>query len=162
MILGIGGAGQVAGRLLYPQLTRTLSVGARVVAVSLMVAVTIGAFAFTPATAVLLVLTSVVAGAARGLFTLVGATLVTDLWGPERYASLNGVLGAPVAIAAALGPFVGAWLATASGGYATAYVVLSVVGLVGAGLLGVASRPLASEAAGQDVGATATSSSSRS
>ena len=45
-----------------------------------------------------------VAGAARGLYTLVGATLVTDLWGPERYAAINGVLGAPVALATALGP----------------------------------------------------------
>jgi len=130
--LGLGGAGQVAGRLLYPRLTRVMGLQARVTLVAASVAVTLGVLAAVPGPAVLLVGVSVVAGAARGLFTLVGATLVTDLWGPERYAAINGVLSAPLAGATALGPFLGAWIADATDSYATAFAVLAALAGVGA------------------------------
>ena len=48
-----------------------------------------------------LVLLAVLAGAARGLFTLVGATLVSDHWGPERYAAISGIYNAPILAASA-------------------------------------------------------------
>lgn len=138
--LGLGGAGQVAGRLLYPQLSRRLAVGPRATLVSAAVAVTVGGLAVIPGPTMLLIAVSVVAGAARGLYTLVGATLVSDLWGPQRYAALNGVLGAPVAFAGALGPFVGAWIATGAGGYPVTFLVLAGLAAVGAVLFAVGVR----------------------
>ena len=129
--LGLGGAGQVAGRVLYPRLTRVMGLRARVSLVAGSVAVTLAALALVPGPAWLLIVVSVVAGAARGLFTLVGATLVTDLWGPERSAALNGVLSAPLAGATAVGPFLGAWVADVTDSYAVAFAVLAA--LAGAG-----------------------------
>ncbi len=136
--LGLGGAGQVAGRLLYARMDRHLGLQLRAVLVSGGVGVTIVALAVVPGPVVVLLTVSVVAGAARGLFTLVGATLVTDLWGPERYASLNGVLGAPVTFAAATGPVLGAALAYATGSHATAFGLLGGLALLGAALVGLA------------------------
>lgn len=132
--LGLGGAGQVAGRLLYPRLTRVLGLRARVSLLAGSVALTLGALAAVAGPAWLLIVVSVVAGAGRGLFTLVGAMLVTDLWGPERYAAINGVLSAPLAGATAVGPFLGAWVAAATDSYATAFWVLAVLAGVGTGL----------------------------
>jgi cyanate permease len=129
--LGLGGAGQVAGRLLYPRLTRVMGLRARVTLVSGSVAVTLAVLAAVPGPSLLLIAVSVVAGAARGLFTLVGATLVTDLWGPERYAAINGVLSAPLAGATAIGPFLGAWVAALTDSYATAFAVLAALAGLG-------------------------------
>lgn len=143
--LGLGGAGQVAGRLLYPRLTRVMGLQARVALVAGSVAVTLAALAVAPGPPLLLIVVSVVAGAGRGLFTLVGATLVTDIWGPERYAALNGVLSAPLAGATAIGPFLGAWVADATDSYATAFAVLAATAGLGAVLfvvaVGQAGRP---------------------
>lgn len=136
--LGLGGAGQVAGRLLYPRLTRVMGLQARVSLVAGSVALTLAALAVVPGPAGPLIVVSVVAGAARGLFTLVGATLVTDLWGPARYAALNGVLSAPLAGATAIGPFLGAWVADVTDSYAAAFGVLAALAGLGTLLFVVA------------------------
>ncbi|GAB2731450.1 MFS transporter [Nocardioides pakistanensis] len=129
--LGLGGAGQVAGRLLYPRLARVLPVRTRVTLVTGAMALTLAALAAIPGPHLLLLGVSILAGAARGLYTLVGATLVTDLWGPERYAAINGTLTAPMAAAVAIGPFLGAWIAQAAGGYGTTFVVLAALAGLG-------------------------------
>lgn len=129
--LGLGGAGQVLGRLAFPRLSAATSVQQRVLWGTTALAVTTAILAVVPGPAALLIVISMVAGAARGLYTLVGATLVTDLWGPERYAAINGVLGAPVALATALGPFAGAGIAELTGGYPATFAILA--GLAGIG-----------------------------
>ena len=129
--LGLGGAGQVLGRLAFPRLTAITDVRQRVLWGTSALALTTLALALVPGPAVLLIVVSMVAGAARGLYTLVGATLVSDVWGPERYAAINGVLGAPVALATALGPFAGAGIAQVTGSYPTTFVVLAAVAAVG-------------------------------
>ncbi len=129
--LGLGGAGQVLGRLAFPRLTAITDVGQRVLWGTAAMALTTLTLAIVPGPAALLIVIAMVAGAARGLYTLVGATLVTDLWGPERYAAINGVLGAPVAVATALGPFAGAWIAEVSGGYPATFAVLAALAAVG-------------------------------
>lgn len=107
-------------------------------------ALTLAALAAVTGPGVLLLGVSVLAGAARGLFTLVGATIVTDLWGPERYAAINGTLTAPMAAAVAIGPFLGAWLAQAAGGYGSTSMVLAALAATGTLLfargVGLASR----------------------
>ncbi len=129
--LGLGGAGQVLGRLAFPRLTTMTDVRQRVLWGSSAMALTTLALALIPGPAGLLIAVAIVAGAARGLYTLVSATLVTDLWGPERYAAINGVLGAPVALATALGPFAGAGIAELTGGYPATFAILA--GLAGVG-----------------------------
>lgn len=137
-VLGIGGAGQVVGRLFYPLLARRYGVRGRATAVAVLVALPIGVLALAPGPAGLLLGLSVAAGMGRGLFTLVTATLVSDVWGPERYAALNGVLNAPLMAAGALGPFAGAAVAAAAGGYPTLFAALCASGLLGAGLMAAA------------------------
>lgn len=131
--LGLGGTGQVAGRLGYAALSRRTSVRTRTALVLLAMAAT---------TALLGVLTSVptligaaiLAGMARGVFTLLQATAVTDRWGPTHYGHLTGLLSAPLTIAMALAPFAGAALAGLVGGYATAFLLLAAITVVAAGL----------------------------
>jgi len=132
--LGLGGAGQVLGRLAFPRLTSMTDVRQRVLWGSTAMALTTLSLALIPGPAGLLIAVAIVAGAARGLYTLVSATLVTDLWGPERYAAINGVLGAPVAVATALGPFAGAGIAELTGGYPATFAILAGIAGVGTAL----------------------------
>ncbi|TNM38379.1 MFS transporter [Nocardioides albidus] len=139
--LGLGGAGQVAGRLLYPVLDRRLAPNPRAAAVIVVLAAMMLALAAVPGPVPLLIGLSIVAGAARGLFTLVGATVVSDHWGPERYAALNGTYNAPLGVAAALAPAFGAAVASWAGGYTSLFVVLGGLGLLAAALAVAAGGP---------------------
>jgi MFS family permease len=140
-VLGLSGAGQVAGRLAYPALDRWLSPNARSAGVMGVMGVTLAALGLVPGPALVLVLVAVLGGAARGLFTLVGATLVSDHWGPQRYAAINGVYHAPKGVAAALAPAFGASVAAITGGYPAMFGVLAALALVGAVLAACAGDP---------------------
>lgn len=72
------------------------------------------------------------AGAARGIFTLLQATAISDRWGSTHYGRLGGLLGAPAMIATALSPWAGAALAEAFGGYPLVFAVLAVLAAVAA------------------------------
>jgi MFS family permease len=133
-VLGLSGAGQVAGRLVYPTLARRIPPHTRAAAVIATMAATLAALALVSGPMLLLVAIAVAGGAARGLFTLVAATAVTDHWGPERYAALNGVYQAPLGVAAALAPALGAAVAVYTGSYATLFAVLAVIGFAAAAL----------------------------
>lgn len=76
-------------------------------------------------------------GLARGIYTLVLATAVTDRWGPAAYGTLNGILTAPGLAASAVAPFAGAVLARTLGFYADAFLVLALLeGLAAALMIG--------------------------
>lgn len=139
--LGLSGAGQVAGRLAYPALDRWLLPNTRAAGVVAVMGLTLAILALLPGPALLLIAVAVVGGAARGLFTLVGATIVSDHWGHERYAALNGVLHAPMGIAAALAPAFGAGVAALTGSYPALFGVLAVIALVSAALAATAGEP---------------------
>jgi len=130
--LGLGGLGQVLGRIGYGRLTRAAGVRARGVAILAGCAVTTGLLAVVPGPAVALIAAAMLAGAARGVFTLLQATAVSDRWGPTHYGRLSGVLGAPVMLATAVAPWVGAALAGALGGYPALFVVLAGVAALAA------------------------------
>lgn len=130
--LGLSGAGQVGGRLLYPALDRRLESHHRAALVIAALGGSVLLLAVVPGPAVALIAIAVVAGAARGLFTLVSATVVSDHWGPHRYAALNGVYNAPLGVAAALSPAFGAAVVAWTGSYSTLFIVLGSVALVGA------------------------------
>lgn len=139
--LGLSGAGQVLGRLAYPALHRGLGPNSRAAIIAALLAATLAALALVPGPAVLLVIIAVIAGAARGLFTLVKATIVSDHWGSGRYATLNGVYQAPTGVAAALAPAFGAGLAALTGSYAVLFAILALLALVAAALAPLAGDP---------------------
>lgn len=135
--LGLSGAGQVAGRLLYPRLDRRLAPHARAVLVIGALAATLLLLAAVPGPVAVLMVVAIVSGAARGLFTLVSATVVSDHWGTERYAALNGVYNAPLGVAAALSPAFGAAVAAWTGSHTALFVVLGLLAFASAGLAAV-------------------------
>jgi MFS family permease len=137
--LGLGGAGQVLGRLGYRALVRRVGVRTRTVVILAGIAVTtalLGVFTSLAA----LVIVAILAGFVRGILTLLQATAVTDRWGPTHYGHLSGVLSAPVTLTTALGPWIGAALASLLGGYAAMFLVLGAVGVLAA-LISLASVP---------------------
>lgn len=123
--LGVGGVGQVCGRLGYRRLDAATSADGRTRAVFAGVAVTTLALALVPGPFALLVALSFAAGMVRGVFTLLQATAVTDRWGTADYARLNATLSVPLMASAAFSPWLATALATALGGHAAAMVVLS-------------------------------------
>ncbi|WP_343905937.1 MFS transporter [Nocardioides aquiterrae] len=133
--LGLGGVGQVAGRLGYARFAAATSVTTRGVLVLAGVAVATAALALAPAAPALLIVLGMLLGLARGVYTLVHATAVTDRWGPASYGTLNGILSAPALVAAAVAPFAGAMLAKLLGSYANAFLVLAGVAGVAAVLM---------------------------
>lgn len=131
LALGLGGVGQVLGRLGYRTMVRRIAVVPRTVLVMAAVAVTtvlIGVFT----SLTVLVAVTVAAGMARGVMTLLQATAVTERWGPKHYGHLSGILSAPVMLTTALGPFIGAALAGMLGGYAAMFVMLGALAAVAA------------------------------
>lgn len=137
--LGLGGAGQVLGRLGYQRLVRRVGVVPRTVIIMAGVAATTALLGiFTTYAA--LVAVAIGAGVMRGIMTLLQATAVTERWGATHYGHLSGIVNAPVMIATAIGPFVGAALASLLGGYAAMFVALGAIAGAGA-VTAVATRP---------------------
>jgi MFS family permease len=132
--LGLGGLGQVIGRLGYGRLSRATGVRARGVIILALGAVTTALLALLPGPAVLLVAIAMLAGAARGVFTLLQATAISDRWGSTHYGRLGGLLTAPAMLATALAPWAGAALAEAFGGYPPVFAVLAVLAAAAAAL----------------------------
>ena len=137
--LGLGGVGQVLGRLGYGRLTAATDVRTRTAVVLFAAAATIILLGLLPGPALALVIAAVLAGAARGIYTLLQATAVTDRWGATHYGRLNGLLSAPSTLAAALAPWAGAALAGPLGGYPPVFVALGMVGVLAAALATLAS-----------------------
>lgn len=134
--LGLGGAGQVLGRLGYQTLVRRVGVVPRTVVIMAGVAATTALLGVFTAYAAL-VAVAIGAGVMRGIMTLLQATAVTERWGSTHYGHLSALLNAPIMIATAVGPFVGAALASLLGGYAAMFVALGAIAGAGA-LLAVA------------------------
>ncbi|APU21985.1 cyanate permease [Actinoalloteichus sp. GBA129-24] len=139
LALGLGGVGQVAGRLGYSVLSRHVGVRMRTALILLACGVTTALFGvFTTAAA--LIAASVAAGVTRGVLTLVQASAVSDRWGHAQYGRLTGLLSAPLTIAAALAPWAGAAMAELLGGYAPMFLLLAVMSII-ASALSLASTP---------------------
>ena len=138
--LGLGGLGQVLGRLGYGRLTERLSVRSRGMVVLGLSAAATALLAVLPGPTPLLIAVAMLAGAARGVFTLLQATAISDRWGTVHYGRLNGLLSAPALIATALAPWAGAALAQTLGGYPAVFAVLAGLAALGA-VLAVGSTP---------------------
>ena len=129
--LGLGGLGQVVGRIGYLPLQRFTETRARTVWVIAAAAITTLVLGIVTSLLALLLI-AVGAGLARGLLTLVQATAVTDRWGPAAYGRLNGIVSAPIIVSMACAPWAGAVLADWTGSYSGAYLVLGAIGLLAA------------------------------
>jgi MFS family permease len=124
--LGIGGAGQVTGRLFYgPVLTR-ITARARTVVTLVAASLTTLALAVVHQPVAVVCALSFAAGIARGIFTLIQATAVSDRWGTHEYGARSGILSGGVLAASAFAPWIGTLLASALGSYASAFVILAI------------------------------------
>ncbi|WP_243711439.1 MFS transporter [Actinomadura sp. KC216] len=128
--LGLGGVGQVAGRLGYRTLARRTGVRARTIWVLALSAATTAALALVPGPIALLIAIAFLAGMTRGIATLLQATAVSDRWGTAAYGSLSGILAAPITTASAIAPFAGAALAAVLGGYPTMFLALAAAAVI--------------------------------
>ncbi|WP_433783581.1 MFS transporter [Actinomycetospora sp. CA-101289] len=137
LALGLTGAGQVLGRLTFVPLVRASTPQVRVAVVLLLGSAGVVALALVPGPAPLLVAFAVVAGAGRGLHTLLQASTVADRWGTRAFGRINGVFSAPVTLAVALAPAGGVAVAALVGGFPTMFLVLGL-GTVLAALVGLA------------------------
>jgi MFS family permease len=144
--LGLGGLGQVLGRLGYRPLVATTGVRTRAVVVLALTATTTALLAILPGPAALLIAAAMAAGAARGLFTLLHATAISDRWGAAHYGRLNGLLSAPALLATALAPWAGAALAELLGSYPPVFGLLAGLAATAA-LLAIGATPRSTTAA---------------
>jgi MFS family permease len=132
LLLGVGGLGQVAGRLGYATLARHTRPATRATAILAAAAVVTALLGLIPGPVLILAAGAVAAGAVRGVFTLLQATAVADRWGTHHYATLTAVLAAPAMAASALAPWAGTTLATALGGYPHLFIALATIALIAA------------------------------
>jgi predicted MFS family arabinose efflux permease len=130
--LGLCGAGQVLGRTFYVPIARRTSPRVRTVVVLVVAAATVVVLGVLPGPAAVLLGVAVLAGAARGVYTLLQATAVSDRWGTASFGRVNGVFAAPITAVTALAPGGGALVAALAGGYPAAYTALAVLTIAGA------------------------------
>lgn len=139
--LGVGGIGQVAGRLLYGPLVTRLGVRSRTVAVFGAAALTIAALAVVDGPYLAVAAVSFLAGSVRGIFTLVQATAVADRWGTAAYGARSGVINGGVVGASAVAPWLGATMAASLGSQRAAFLGLAAVAVLAAAISGVTTAP---------------------
>jgi MFS family permease len=132
--LGLLGAGQLLGRVVYGPLSARTTPTGRTVGLIAASALAIGLLGALPGPPVALVAAAITLGAVRGACTLLQATAVADRWGTARYGTLSGYFAAPITAATALAPWAGTALAEALGSYAAAFALLAA-GVVAAAVL---------------------------
>lgn len=133
-VLGAIGVGQLLGRLGFGRFSSGTARNVRNMTIVLSLAAATMLFVIVPGPAWVMLVLAVLLGASRGAGTLMHATMVVDMWGPERYGALVGVFSMPITLAMAISPWVGASLADLLGGFAqmdTAVAVLTVLSAVG-------------------------------
>ncbi|MEJ7650808.1 MAG: hypothetical protein WKF57_17480 [Nakamurella sp.] len=125
--LGLLGAGQLVGRILFGPLSRWASRSARTAGILTGSAVAVALLAIVLGPAGVLIALVVLVGAVRGATTLLQATVVADHWGIARYAALSGWFAAPITIATALAPWAGIAVGTAVGSFPLAFGIFAVL-----------------------------------
>ncbi|CAH0197978.1 putative L-galactonate transporter [Arthrobacter sp. Bi26] len=104
--LGLVGAGQVGGRLLFA----AIPAGARLQVITGTAACAAFLLAALPGPVPALIAAGMLAGAVRGCQTLLQATIVADRWGTQNLGTLQGLFAAPLtAVTAVARPRVRCW-----------------------------------------------------
>ncbi|WP_280205411.1 MFS transporter [Nocardia farcinica] len=133
LALGLGGLGQVVSRIGYSAFADRTSVRTRTAIILIAIAATtmlLGIFT----TAAALTVAAILSGMARGVFTLLQATAITDRWGSAHYGQLTGLVSAPMTITIASAPFVATALAANLGGYPATFLILGTAAALAAAL----------------------------
>jgi len=125
--LGLLGAGQVIGRLLYVAMPHTVAPWVPLAVTAGLSAASLALLALVPGPPWLLIVIGIITGAVRGAQTLVQGSAVADRWGTRSYGAINGVFAAPITFIGAFGPALGPLLAVAAGSYSA--MALIAVGL---------------------------------
>lgn len=131
--LGVGGVGQVVGRVFYGPVLSRLGPTARTAVTVVGVVVTTGALAVWQSPFALVCVLTFLSGTVRGVFTLIQATAVVDRWGVGDIGHRNGILTGAITVVSAFAPWVGAVLAVVLGSYDATFALLA--GLAAASLL---------------------------
>lgn len=134
LALGLIGAGQVVGRVGYPQFARATSARVRTVVILAAGAAGLWALALLPGPVWLLVAVAVLVGAVRGCHTLLQATAVSDRWGTKNFGTINGIFTAPMTFVGAFAPVAGPAVAGLLSGYPMMAAVMALL-LTGAAVL---------------------------
>ncbi|WP_229718137.1 MFS transporter [Microbacterium aerolatum] len=128
--LGLLGAGQVIGRLLYVAIPHIAAPWIPLAATAGLSAVSLALLALVPGPPWLLISIGIAAGAVRGAQTLIQGSAVADRWGIQNYGAINGVFAAPITLTSAIGPAIGPLLAVATGSYsAMALIAVALAAL---------------------------------
>lgn len=130
--LGLLGAGQVIGRLMFLLIPRGAQPWMPMLLVGVLMTGLLVLLAVVPGPEWLVILVAVLAGAVRGALTLISATAVSDRWGTRNYGSINGVYSAGTTIVGALTPAIGAAIAAGTGSFAAMAVIMAAVAAVAA------------------------------
>jgi MFS family permease len=131
--LGVGGVGQVVGRLFYGPVLSRWGPTARAAATVVGVVASTGALALWQSPLVLVCVLTFLSGTVRGVFTLIQATAVVDRWGVSDIGHRNGILAGAITGVSAFAPWVGALLAAVLGSYEATFGLLA--GVAAASLL---------------------------
>jgi len=137
---GLVGIGQVAGRAFFA-FGRGTTTRPAVTVVAAVAVIALAGFAAGAGVLPAAIGLAVLAGVARGSLTLIQASVVVDRWGTANTGHLTGIFAAPVTIATAIAPAVGAALLQATDATITA-LLCAAVGAIGGGalLLGTTTR----------------------
>ena len=138
---------QVGGRLVFAPIGRLVSSRAITILVYLcqVVAVALLAWSTSPAVIVLYVAGT---GLSRGMYTLVRATLVAQLFGTRSYGAIAARLALGSMVAQAVGPLLGSAIHAAPGGYSTMLWTMAASAVVATLLAAGIERPITPVAAG--------------
>lgn len=131
--LGLTGLAQLLGRVGYPYLTSRTQPRSRTVLVPLLGAIPLAVLG-SSAQAWTVLAACVVLGVARGGFTLVESTAISDRWGTRHYGTLYGFIAAPTVVGVAMSPWAGAVLSRHLGGYPQLFGLLAALTVAAAGL----------------------------
>jgi len=129
-VLGLIGAGQLLGRVLYLAVPHRSAPWIAPAVVGALGAASLASYAIAVEPGWIFA-TAVLAGAVRGAFTLVQASAVSDRWGTASYGRLNGILAAPISALTALAPGAAAILSGLLGSYQAMGLFMAAICLAG-------------------------------
>jgi MFS family permease len=129
--VGLAGASQIPGRLLFAPLSARLP--RPVATASLFGLMALGVVLVVTADATAIVVAGIVAlGMGNGMATLARATAIADLYGSGAYGTIAGVAASLTTAARAIGPFAAAVYATAVGYSALLWTLAALAPIAGA------------------------------
>lgn len=124
---GLLGLAQIGGRVMFARARRLLPPAAHAAVAFGLAAVTLGLLAVARTSGLVVLLFVLCFGASSGMFVLLRATLIADLYGRTNYGAIAGVLSACTLGGTAAAPLGASLIALAPGGDATMLLALAAL-----------------------------------